>query len=156
MGREGRCILLPFLANLSQGQQYPPAFILWINGYENLQVFAPAWFARGLVPERTVFAYSADVLVDLKRIFMSPLFKMIVIDSPQFFALEDCLFLRRMAKKHQQVIVLVRNYFLTNKKGNIASNLRLNAWRDHTQGAMSLQAVKGFGPRAQAVWCASS
>lgn len=152
MGREGRRVLLPFLTNASRGMQYAPAFVLWINGHENLEVFPPAWFARGLAPEKTVFTQSSDVLVELKQAFLSPLFKVIVMDSPQFFSLEDCLFLRRMAKKNKQVIVLLRNFFLSNKKGNIACALRFNAWCEHTQGAMVLQAVKGFGPRTRTLW----
>ena len=143
MGCEGRQMLLPFLANVTRGQQYAPAYVLWINGYDNLDIFPPAWFARGLVPEKTVFARSQDVMVDLKRVFLASLFKMIVIDSPEFFSLEDGLFLRRMAQKQGYGIVILRNYFLSNKKGNIASSLRLNAWRDHENGCFVLQGVKG-------------
>jgi len=152
MGREGRRILLPFLTNASRGLQYNAAFVLWVNGYDNLEVFAPAWFARGLAPDKTVFAQSSDVLVELKQVFLNPLFKVIVIDSPQFFSSADCLFLRRMAKKNRQVILLLRNYFLTNKKGNIACALRFNAWCEHTHEVMVLQAVKGFGSRTKMVW----
>lgn len=147
MGKEGRQLLFPFLANVTQGRQFPPSFVLWINGFEDLSVFPPAWFVRGVAPDKILFARSSDMFRDLRQVFLSPVFKVIVMDTPQYLSREECLFLRKKVQTHQQVLFLLRPYFLNNEKGNVASKIRMNVWRESRQNALVAQVIKGLTER---------
>jgi hypothetical protein len=54
LGQEARELLIPFIINvLSKGQ-----YVLWISGHTDLKIYPPAWFARGVLPSKIIFAYS--------------------------------------------------------------------------------------------------
>ncbi|MBI2602593.1 MAG: hypothetical protein HYW48_06020 [Deltaproteobacteria bacterium] len=147
MGKEGRQLLFPFLANVTQGRQFPPSFVLWVNGFKELKVFPPAWFVRGVVPGKVLFAQSCDVLHDLKQVFLSPVFKVIVLDTPQYLSREDCLFLKKKAQRHKQILFLLRPYRLNNEKGNVACSVRMNIWRDQQKDTLVAHVIKGLTDR---------
>ena len=139
LGREGRNLLLPFLAEVTGAQQ----MALWICGHADMMVYPPAFFAAGIVADKMVFAQAPGPLQSMVTALTSPLFKMIVVDSPKRFTDRDGFFLRSQAEKHEQMIVLIRNYFLSTKRGSSWARLRINAWRDSSGDGYRLAAVKG-------------
>lgn len=150
IGSEGRQLLLPFLANSTYGMQSNPSFCLWANGHKDLAVFPPAWIARGICPSRLVFADGFRRLEDIKRVFASPLFGVVVVDLArgQSCHPSDYLYLRQQASLYDKIIIVLRPYFLSNKRGNPAARLRLNSWRDHKSGIYHLRLIKGHSPAA--------
>ncbi len=140
LGRQGRDLLLPFLAEVTGTKQ----MALWIYGHADMMVYPPTFFAAGVVANKMVFAQAKDSLQAMVPALTSPLFKMIVIDAPQKFTDRDGFFLRNQAEAHDQRIVLIRNYFLSNKCGSSWARLRINAWGDSLEDGYHLVAVKGL------------
>jgi len=147
LGREGRVLMLKYLINATCGIRIKPVWTLWISCHENFQVFPPAWFSRGVSPEKIVFTNSRKPLQDLKRAIINPLFKLIVLDSPPRFSKEDCFFLSRQARENHQLIMLLRHFFLTNRQGNIWANLRMNCWKKHASGEFIIKVIRGLSDR---------
>ncbi|MBF0280372.1 MAG: hypothetical protein HQM13_21430 [SAR324 cluster bacterium] len=134
--KPGRTVLLPYLARASK-----QTTILWVNSLEKYRIYPPAFFSRGILPSGMVFSEAVKPLETLKHVFLSPLFKIIVLDSSRV-SLEECLFLKQQAFIHNQSIVLIRPYCLSNLKGNIWSKLRCNILKT-THGRYCLRLVKG-------------
>jgi len=147
LGREGRALILKFLANATQGKQTKPLWTLWASSHEDFQVFPPAWFAKGVSASRIVFTHSQKPLRDLKRAIMHPLFKVIILDSPQKFTKDDCSFISRQARANRQLVVLLRNFFLSNRQGNIWAKLRINCWKRHNTREFVLKVIHGLSHR---------
>jgi len=149
LGCEGRPLLLSFLAQASK-EERP---ILWVHTHQELKLFPPAWFARGIDPKHIVFSVAKDPVSDLKRAFLNPFFSVIVADlSKGLLSAEECAFLSTRARVQRQAIILIRPYFLTNKLGNPWTPLRLNMskWSHRYGGegppsrqAFSIQIVRG-------------
>ncbi len=148
LGKEGRILLLKFLVNATQGILTKPIWTLWVSSHNDFTVFPPAWFAKGVSPSRIVFTQSEAPAQDLKRAIINPLFKLIVLDSPQRFSKDDCFFVNTQARFNQQLIILLRNFFLTNKQGNVWAKLRFNCWKQQGRGRFVLKTVRGL-PRRQ-------
>ena len=147
LGREGRVLMLKFLANATQGKLAKPVWTLWVSSHEDFQVFPPAWFAKGISPSRMVFTHSQRPLRDLKRAIMHPLFKVIILDSPQKFTKDDCSFVSRQARANRQLVVLLRNFFLSNRQGNIWAKLRINCWKRHANRELVMKVIRGLSHR---------
>lgn len=145
LGGGGRRLLLSFLASVTQGQQNPPGFCLWINGQEDLQVFPPAFFAHGIEPSRLIFAQSPNPLQDMERVFACSVFKLIVIDNPKRLRPQDCLFLSYKARSQQFSVIIMRNYLLSNKLGNAMVHLRVNCQQTSDADTYRVSIVKGPG-----------
>ena len=137
-------LLLSFLVRATSSVEGEPLWVLWVSSHEGLCVFPPAWFSRGISPERILFAQSAEPVKELKRVLMHPFFRLIVLDSPKRCTQEDCFFLNRQARNHHQVVVLVRDFFLSNLRGNIWARLRLNCWKQHHNNHFMIRTVKGL------------
>lgn len=147
LGREGRALILKFLANATQGKRTKPLWALWVSSHEDFQVFPPAWFAKGVSASRMVFTHSQTPLRDLKRAIMHPLFKVIILDSPQKFTKDDCSFVSRQARANHQLVILLRHFFLSNRQGNIWAKLRINCWKRHTNGEFVIKVIRGLSHR---------
>ena len=147
LGREGRVLILKFLANATQGKLTKPLWTLWVSSHENFQVFPPAWFAKGVSPSRMVFTHSQRPLRDLKRAIMHPLFKVVVLDSPQKFTKDDCSFVSRQARANRQSVILLRDFFLSNRQGNIWAKLRINCWKRHSSREFVMKVIRGLSHR---------
>lgn len=147
LGKEGRMLLLRFLVNATRGLQIQPIWTLWVSSHPDFSVFPPAWFAKGVAPSRIVFTQSAAPAQDLKRALINPLFKLIVLDSPRHFSKDDCFFVNTQARYHQQLIILLRNFFLSNKQGNVWAKLRLNCWKQQVTGRFILRTIRGLPKR---------
>jgi hypothetical protein len=135
------------LVNATRGILTKPIWTLWVSSHDDFTVFPPAWFAKGVSPSRIVFTHSEAPAQDLKRAIINPLFKLIVLDSPRRFSKDDCFFVNTQARFNQQVIVLLRNFFLSNKQGNVWAKLRLNCWKQQSSGRFILKTVRGLPQR---------
>lgn len=144
LGKEGRVLLLKFLINATRGIEIRPVWVLWVSSHNDFSVFPPAWFVKGVSPSRMVFTRSAAPAEDLKRALINPLFKLIVLDSPQRFSRDDCFFVNTQARTNGQLIILLRNFFLSDKRGNVWARLRLNCWKRQSGRNFILKTVKGL------------
>jgi len=151
LGKEGRVLALKYVANATQGIRTKPLWTLWISSHETFRVFPPAWFARGVSPARILFAQSDRPLRDLKRAISNPIFKLIILDSPRKFTREDCFFVNRQARQNRQLVMLLRDFFLSNRQGNIWANLRLNCWKRHASGEFIIRVIRGLSQRELSV-----
>ena len=134
-GLNGRLIPLQFLK-----QKIPVS--IWIYHHHGLGVFASSWISHGVDLRRLFFICSAQPVKELRPLFMEDTFKRIIIDSPKKFSMGDLAFVSQQARKHQQVIFLIRHYFLSQKRGNPYASLRINSWQKADSG-FSLQVIKG-------------
>lgn len=140
IGKEGRFILCQFLAQGTKQNH----MTLWINGHQNYQIYPPSLFSHGIKADRIFFAKSLKPMTEMKQAFLSSLFKIIVIDNPGKIRRQDYRFLQYQAHKHRQIIVIIQNYFLSNKLGNIWATLRVNIQRIQTSQKFRLQAIRGL------------
>ncbi len=147
LGREGRILLLKFLANATNGLQMEPFWSLWVSSHQDVSVFPPAWFARGIDPSRIVFTNSKAPVQDLKRALINPFFKLIVLDSPMRFTQDDCFFVKTQAKSNHQLVILLRNFFLSNNRGNVWAKLRFNCWKQHGNRRFIIKIIRGLPKR---------
>lgn len=147
LGKEGRLLLLKFLVNATRGLEVEPTWTLWVSSHDDFSVFPPAWFARGVSPSRIVFTQTEAPARDLKRAIINPFFKLVVLDSPQRFSKDDCFFINTQARLNQQLVILLRDFFLSNKQGNVWAKLRFNCWKQ-PGGSFILRTVRGL-PRRQ-------
>jgi len=121
--------------------------ILWVYGKPELTIYPPAWHARGMPLERMRFACSQAPLEDLRPVFLEPLFKIIVLDTPKTFTDEDCAFVVRQARLNNQLVIVIRDFFLGNRSSNVWSKIRLNCWFDSVTQKYNLRVVRGLPPR---------
>jgi hypothetical protein len=147
LGKEGRVLLLKFLVNATRGIGMKPLWVLWVSSHSDFSVFPPAWFVKGVSPSRMVFTRSTAPAEDLKRAIINPLFKLIILDSPQRFSRDDCSFVNTQARSNGQLIILLRNFFLSNKRGNVWARLRLNCWKRQATGDFVLKTIRGLPHR---------
>lgn len=134
-GVNGRLIPLQFL------KQKIPASI-WIYHHHGLDIFASSWISHGVDLRRLFFICSVQPVKELRPLFLEDTFKRIIIDSPKKFSTGDLAFVSQQARKNQQVIFLIRHYFLSQKRGNPYASLRINSWQNTANG-FSLQVIKG-------------
>ena len=144
-GRGGREIIALFLAQATSAP-HPPhdaMWCLWVSSDAEFVVYPPAWAARGVDLSRLRFAVSQRIIDDLKPVFMDPFFRVIVLDDPHRLSVGDHAFLMHQARIHKQLIMILRNYFLTARRGNVWAHLRLNGWHDPFSSRFYLQMIKG-------------
>ena len=134
-GLNGRLIPVQFL------KHGIPASI-WIYHHHGLGVFASSWISHGIDLQRLFFIRSAKPVKELRPIFLEDTFKRIIIDSPKNFSTGDLAFVSRQARKHRQIVFLIRHYFLSQKQGNPHASLRINTWQNDSD-EFSLQVIKG-------------
>jgi len=126
MGMDGREVLLRLISEMTTLKQWA----LWVNCYSEWSALPSAWFARGVQPEYLVFAESQRPMSDLKPVFLSPFFKCMVIDcSDVRLKVGDFAFLSHQARQFNQLIIVIRNYYLSNSYGNIWTPFRFNIFR---------------------------
>lgn len=137
-GLNGRLMPLQFLK-----QQIPAS--IWIYHHHGLGVFASSWISHGVDLQRLFFIRSAQPVKELRPLFLEDTFKRIIIDAPKKFSLGDLAFVSRQARKQQQLVFLIRHYFLSQKQGNPYAALRINTWQSQ-RDEFSLQVIKGHQP----------
>ena len=159
-GRGGREIIALFLAQATHAIDGPgsldASWCLWVSSDPDLVTYPPAWSARGVDLSRMRFACSQRVIDDLKPAFMDPFFKVIVLDDPHRLAAGDYAFLAHQARIHRQLIMILRNHFLTARRGNVWAHLRLNGWYNPIASRLSIQIIKGGHLSCRGGNCGSS
>lgn len=140
-----RDLILPFLVS-AQCEQ-PPAWILWVYGQKDVSVNPLAWHARGMNLEQLRFARSTKPLIELKPLFLSGFFRVIVLDGIPRLQVEDYAFLARQARQLQQHILVLHPYELSSEQGNVWARLRVNCWHDFIQRRVGIALVKGHRQR---------
>lgn len=149
-GQSLRDIILWFLIH-AQGRHEEPCWILWIYGQNDISINPLAWQARGLDLSWVRFAHAQQPVRELKPIFLSHFFRIIVIDGAQRLNEDDCAFLARQARRQQQMIILLRSYPLSQGRGNVWAKTRVNCWQDMQQQKVFAKIIKGRQPR-QIIW----
>ncbi len=140
-GQQGRELIIPWLATMTEEN-----WALWILSRPGLSIYPPAWAARGVSLQHMRFAHSNKPVAELKQAFMEPFFKFIIIDAPMHFSPEDCAFVAKCARANGQIVILLRNWLLSSKKGNVWAKTRLNCCFDEKQQSFVIKALRGgFG-----------
>jgi hypothetical protein len=134
-GLNGRLIPLQLLK-----QDIPPS--VWIYHHHGLGVFASSWISHGVDLQRLFFICSDNPVRELRPLFLEDTFKRIIIDAPLKFSSGDMAFVSQQARKHGQIVFLIRHFFLSEKRGNPYASLRINTWQSG-QHSFSLQMIKG-------------
>jgi hypothetical protein len=134
-GLNGRLIPLQLLK-----QDIPPS--VWIYHHHGLGVFASSWISHGVDLQRLFFICSENPVRELRPLFLEDTFKRIIIDAPRKFSSGDMAFVSQQARKHGQIVFLIRHFFLSEKRGNPYASLRINTWQSG-QHSFSLQLIKG-------------
>jgi hypothetical protein len=130
-----------------QPDSWRPDWLLWVYGKPELTIYPPAWQARGVPLERMRFACSQKPIEDLRPVFLEPLFKVIVLDTPKSFTDDDCAFVARQARQNHQLVIVIRDFFLGVRSSNVWSRIRLNCWFDSGTQKYNLRVVRGLPPR---------
>jgi hypothetical protein len=134
-GLNGRLIPLQLLK-----QDIPPS--VWIYHHHGLGVFASSWISHGVDLQRLFFICSENPVRELRPLFLEDTFKRIIIDAPRKFSSGDMAFVSQQARKHGQIVFLIRHFFLSEKRGNPYASLRINTWQSG-QHSFSLHTIKG-------------
>lgn len=134
-GLNGRLLPLQFLK-----RQIPTS--VWIYHHHGLGIFASSWISHGVDMRRLFFICSANPIKELRPLFLEDTFKRIIIDSPKKLNKGDLAFVAGQARKQDQIVFLIRHYFLSPKQGNAHASLRLNTWQGDN-GEFSIRVIKG-------------
>lgn len=134
-GLNGRLIPLQLLKH-----DIPPS--VWIYHHHGLGVFASSWISHGIDLQRLFFICSDNPVRELRPLFLEDTFKRIIIDAPRKFSSGDMAFVSQQARKHGQIVFLIRHFFLSEKRGNPYASLRINTWQSG-QHSFSLNTIKG-------------
>ena len=136
LARGGRELLLPLL-------KAQKGLTVWIYSSKLGCVYPPAWRARGVDLDRLYFVRNDGSLSALRALFLEPLFQCVVIDSPMKWRPEDLFFLRTAAKRNKFHLLLLRPFFLSNKKGNPLCRQRFNVSYHVKQKSYRVHKLKG-------------
>jgi hypothetical protein len=93
------------------------------------------------------FTYSDTPVRDLRPLFLDSFFRVIVLDVPRSVSMDDCAFLAQRARANKQAVIIVRDYFLSEKRGNVWAQLRLNCWQDEAGDRYHVRVIRGLSPR---------
>lgn len=118
---------------------------VWIYHHHGLGVFASSWISHGVDLQRLFFISAENPVRELRPLFLEDTFKRIIIDAPRHFSDGDMAFVSQQARKQEQIVFLIRHYFLSPKQGNPHASLRLNTWQSGKR-SFSLQVIKGANP----------
>lgn len=127
----GRQVILHFIKSATRGIGLPaPLLCLWASSSKSQAVaYPPYWDAHGIDLSRVHFAFADHAVDQLKHFFMRPLFSLIILDDPERFSRNDVAFLARKAEQNSQLLLILRNFHLTNRLGNVWAKLRINCYQ---------------------------
>ncbi len=133
----GRQVILRFLKSATKGwnqgesaSYLDPQLCLWVSSAASLSTpYPPYWQAQGVDLRRVYFASATKPVEQLRPFFFDPLFRLIILDDPQILSKDDVTFLAQRARANGQIIMLLRNFYLSNRYGNIWAKLRINCWQ---------------------------
>ncbi len=141
-GQGAREIVLSIVGRVTAAEM----LVLWVNGQDALEVYPPAWSARGVDLRFIRFATAKKPIELLKPVFLEPLFRLVVLDSPKNLSGEEWAFMARQARAMEVHVMVLQNFFLSGRRGNIWARLRVNC-RQRSNGVRGdgwqLEAVRG-------------
>jgi len=141
-GHGAREIVLSIVGRVTAAEM----LVLWVNGQDGLEVYPPAWSARGVDLRFIRFATAKKPIELLKPVFLEPLFRLVVLDSPKNLSGEEWAFMARQARAMEVHVMVLQNFFLSGRRGNIWARLRVNC-RQRSNGVRGdgwhLEAVRG-------------
>ncbi len=143
-GKHGRRIMIQMLKTQMLRPEAP--LCLWIHNGKT-RIYPPTWAALGVDLQKIYFAESETPIAELRPVFLEPLFKIIVIDRPKKLSKDDCAFLASYARLHQYAIVVLRDFFLSERLGNPYTQLRINAWYNTNQKKFHALPLRGAKPQ---------
>jgi len=142
-GQGAREIALAIIARATADRN----LVLWVNGQDGLDVYPPAWSARGVDLRFIRFVSDSKPLESLKPVFLEPLFRLIVLDSPRHLGSEEWAFIARQVRTLDAHIMVLQDFFLSGRRGNIWARLRVNC----KQRGNGLVASAGSGWRLETI-----
>lgn len=122
IGQGSREVILRFIDHSTNAQRQ----VLWVNGQEDLTIYPTAWSARGVNLRRLRFVDTDKPLDCLKPVFLEPSFDLVVLDAPKRLGHDDWAFLSRQARLLQMHVMVLQNFFLSPKRGNVWARIRVN------------------------------
>ena len=147
-GKGGRRGLLPFLAEATRRGLW----CLWASDRADVSIYPPSWHAHGVKLNLLRVAHltasqdpEQSPVEQLKPIFFSPFFKMIILDCRIWS--QEHAFLAQRAEREGLLIILVRSYRLSSYRGNVRARYRLNCWHDPLGHKQHFQLIKGWHPQ---------
>ena len=148
-GQGLRELMLPFLARAQRDYSY---WVLWVYGRQHIAINPWAWHARSIDLNSTRFVYSQDPMQELRALFLSDFFRVIVLDQVPHLKEEDCQHLARNARTYGQSILILRPGLLTHEQGNIWTRLRLNCHYDFKSQSIAVHVLKGRAPKSISIF----
>ncbi len=143
-GQGGRELLLRGLGEASRREA--EARLLWISPDKHLTIYGPAWSSLGVPIERWRFVASPRPMVELKPALLDPLFRFLVFDAPRSLSNEDMAFLALRARQNRQIVLILRDGWLSPERGNVFARLRVNCRLDPVKDGYFLTPVRGLPP----------
>lgn len=140
-----RDLILPFLSYAQRSHGY---WILWVSGHEHVTMNPWAWHGRSIELETIRFVRSQDPLHELRQLFLSDFFRVIILDQIPHLREEDCQHLARHARTYGLSILILRPYALTHAQGNIWTRLRLNCSQNWLENRITVEVIKGRTPKS--------
>ncbi len=144
-GQGLRELILPFIRYAQEECHY---WVLWVSGHDRAKINPWAWHARSIQLDTIRFVVSPSPLDELRAIFLSDFFRVIVLDQIPNLSEEDCQHLARQARRSGLTILILRDGQLDTRVGNIWTRLRLNAERQSPAGDVRIDLVKGRRPQS--------
>jgi hypothetical protein len=143
-GQGGRELILRGLGEASRREA--AARLLWISPDKHLTVYGPAWSSLGVPIERWRFVASPRPMAELKPALLDPLFRFLVFDAPRSLSSEDMAFLALKARQNRQIVLILRDGWLSPERGNVFARLRINCRLDPVKNGYVLTPVRGLPP----------
>ena len=137
LGRNGRPLLLAFFRELEDP-------LAWVYGHKDLNLQPSAWSGQGVDLDRFFYIQSSRPIVELRPLFLERVFSLIVLDNVEGLGRSDFSFMASQARKHGFLIFVLRNFFLSQKKGNPFAKARFNIDYKISQRHYQLDIIKGF------------
>lgn len=105
LGSQMREVLLNWVRRIHLQEKRP---VLWILALNGVDILASAWASRGVDLELMYFAQSSNPIQDMREVFFSNVFPLIVIDGI-LLTQDEQAFLSVCARSRQQSIVILEN-----------------------------------------------
>ncbi len=120
----------------------PTKKLVWIlSSSLPYAVYPPAWKPYNL--NTKFFNTVENVMKESKPIFLEPCFDIVVIDGFRNLRDEDLAFIAIQARRFNFQVILVRDFFLTSKIGNVWAKSRFNIFFQPQKNSFRLQTVRG-------------
>lgn len=136
LGAHGRLIPLSFLLS----NTLP---LVWVYSHHRLSIYPPSWVALRMDLARIFFIRAKEPVRELRPLFSSSLFSLMVLDSPQKLSSADMAFLAQETRRQNRLLFIIRPFYLSPKRGNPHAHLRANISLSDSGDFFSLNILKG-------------